>query len=558
MANKHSSKRADYVIVGIGTAGCLLARKLSDNHDFSVIGIEAGLNNIDTVPIKNSVYTGVQYGLPNNYYPEYFYAQKPVLNGSLTYNEDPIKTNHINGSDIPIVQNETTIGDYTTGRILGGGSSINGEQYVRGTSAYYDEWATAVADNRWSATSADHVFKELEDYLGSTPNPSVHGYKGHLHIRQAPVIPTTMATKFSQAVTNALGYVGIPDDDYNNPATPLGPFTRWELFQNPNTTRCSAATAFLGPSVMTKEGHGVHGRKLEIIFKATANKIIWKKNKAVGVRVIVNGESKNIYANLKVIVCLGIHSAEFLQRSGVGPKSLLDELKIKTIYNNPNVGKNWSNQTLVPVVFSANPNDPALPANDLAALYTGGAFLPPLLPQSDPALRGFQLIGAGSTGQFDMIVIDLQPHSLGTIRIQSSDPFQVSLVDNNYMNDPDGFDLQSYVLAFQNYVQPIATALHSIDSQYQLIAPTAFDTPTLQDYIISNFNHTHHWRGSNRMTKTASDGVVDSTGHVFGVKNLVICDNSVIPIMSDGNTCAPVYMTALTIAKHLIKIAKKK
>lgn len=564
--NEKEKYVADYVIIGVGTAGCLLARKLTDDYKTSVIGIEAGLNNIDTVPIHNSLYAGAQYGLPTNYYPQYFYAQKPVNNGSLTYNEPPVPTNLINGSNIPITQTETTIGDYTTGRILGGGSAINGEQYVRGTAAFYDEWARITGDERWSAKNATKTFVELENYLGLTPNKKVHGYHGDIHIRQTPHPPTTMAIKLSQAITNATGLSQITLNDYNNPDTPLGPFTAWELFQKPDTTRCSSPVAFLGPEIMDQQGHGVNCRKLLILFKASANKIIWDGNRAIGVDAIVNGKSESIYAREKVIVCLGIHSAEFLQRSGIGPKSLLDALNIKTIFDNPNVGRNWNNQTLVPIAFTANPKDNALPTDDPAALYTGGAFLPPVLPQDNPDLRGFQIMGYGqnqvgaeTNGQLNLLLIMLQPHSLGTIRIQSSDPVQVSLVDNNYLNDPNGYDLQSYVLAFQKYIQPIATALAAIDPDYQLISPTAFDTESLQNYIMSTFDHTHHWRGSNSMRKSLEDGgVVDPTGNVFGVKDLVVCDNSVIPLMSDGNTCAPVYLTAAIIAKHLIESRKCK
>ena len=186
---------ADYIVVGMGAAGCLMARKLSDDFDYSVIGIEAGLNNIDTIPITKSIYAGVEYGLPTNYYPEYFYQQKPLNNGSLSNLISP--SNRINGSDIPINQTDTTVGDYTTGRILGGGSSINGQQYVRGTSAYWDYVSSITGSSHWNSTNVTNTFIELENYLGMTSNHDIHGYTGDMHIRQAPQpTATSMASKF--------------------------------------------------------------------------------------------------------------------------------------------------------------------------------------------------------------------------------------------------------------------------------------------------------------------------------------------------------------------------
>jgi choline dehydrogenase len=556
---------SDYVVVGVGLAGSVMVGKLSGDLETSVIGIEAGNNNIYDEPIKNSVFAGVEYGLPNNYFPEYFYQQRPVPNGSLSgpqpeYPKNTPTATAINCSLIPINQTVDTVGDYTTGRILGGGSSINGEQYVRGTSSLYQEWA-AIGGPQWSPQNATNGFVALENYHGLTSDREVHGYDGPVSIRQAPVEATDMSKKFVQAVTQATGLPQIPDDDYNNPATPLGPFNRWELFQKPSGERESAATAFLGPKVINSKGRGIKGRRILLLLKTLSNKLIWDSKTspptAKGIRVISNGRSIDVYARKRVILCQGIHSAELLQRSGVGPKDLLTCLGIPVIYDNPNVGRNFTNQILVPVVFNANPNDIGLPPNDLAALYTGGAFLPPLLPDDNPNLRGYQLIGAwipassANPNQFSILLSYLQPKSRGVLRIQSTDPTAVSLVDNNYLGDPR--DMEAFVAAFQVYVKNIAIALASIDPTYVLVAPTMDqinDTTQLQQYIIANFNHTHHWMMSNRMGQTHS--VVDGFGNVLGVNNLTIVDNSSSPHISDGNTAAPVFLMAYTIANHLL------
>ena len=558
---------ADYVVVGVGLAGSVLVGRLSEDHENSVIGIEAGNNNIYDEPINNSVFTGVEYGLTIYYYPEYFWQQHPMPNGSLQgpqpeHPQNSDTATAINCSLIPLKQTTTIVGDYTTGRILGGGSSINGEQYVRGTTELYRKWAE-VGGPQWSPENVTHNFVELENYIGMTPDPSVHGYNGPMRIRQAPVVPTDMSQKFVRAVTNATGIPEIPDDDYNNPATPIGPFNRWELFQKPNGNRASAATDFLGPDVVNSEGRGVNGRRILLLLKTLSDRLIWDTSTspptAKGIRVISNGISVKVYARKKVILCQGIHSAELLQRSGVGPAKLLTCLGIPVILDNPNVGRNWTNQLLVPVTFNANPTDIGLPPNDPAALYTGGAFLPPLLSSDDPKLRGYQFIGAwlqptaSTPNQFQFLLSYLQPRSLGVIRIQSTDPTAISLVDNNYLGNPH--DLEAFMVAFQVYVKKIAIALHAIDPKYEIVSPTLaqIDDPIqLQQYIIANYDHTHHWMGSNRMAKNEDEGVADGYGNILGLQNVMVVDNSLSPHENDGNTAGPIFVMAYIIANYLL------
>lgn len=566
---------ADYVVIGGGLAGCVMASKLSNDKTHSVICIEGGRNNITDVPIVKSSYAGIEYSLATEYFPEYFWQQKPVPNGTISGfggSCDLNVSNCINGSCINKTQSDTTVGDYTTGKILGGGTSINGQQYVRGSNALFDEWAT-IGGPQWSSTEATKMFKEMENYNGLTSNMSVHGYSGPINIRQTPSNPTDMATKFANAVSVGCGVPLFPNDDYNDPATLHGSFTKWQLAQRPNHIRESSATAYLGPTVMNSHGDGIDDRKLLVLFNTYANTIIWEKrgdkknrcqecinesspHKAYGVRIVENGISKEIYARKKVIVCLGIYSAEFLQRSGIGPSKLLQNLKINVIYDNPNVGKNFTNQLFSLAVFTADINDVGVPETDPDALYAGGAFLPVLIPEENTNKRGYQLIGASpSPGQFFIIISPLQPHSKGIVRIQSKDPFTVSLADNNYMGDP--LDMKSFVAAFQIYIKNLAIELEKNEG-YQLVMPSmdmisnTEDTTELEEYIMSSYNHTHHWMSSNKMAKTPADGVVDGWGNVFGVCDLIVVDNSIAPVISDGNTSAPIYFLANVIANNII------
>jgi choline dehydrogenase len=127
--------------------------------------------------------------------------------------------------------------EWTTGRLSGGGSSINGEQYVRPTAAVFEEWQQLLGPV-WSPRRTLNRFIRLENYQGVTDNSQAHGSKGPIHIRQAPVHPTAMAQKLVSAIEQATGLQEIAD--YNDPNTPLGPFTRWQLFQKPSGQRVSS------------------------------------------------------------------------------------------------------------------------------------------------------------------------------------------------------------------------------------------------------------------------------------------------------------------------------
>lgn len=522
--------KADYVVVGMGAAGAGVAKILSDDKDASVIGIEAGGDLDNAIPIFDSTYAPI---LESDYFPEYFYQLSQV------------------------VQRDAGSGDfnYTTGRLLGGGSSINGEQYVQGSEINYSQWAPLVG-REWSTQKIFSAFKHIENYEGISPAPTQRGHNGLVHIRQAPVVPTTMAIKFVTAVAEATGYPEIID--YNDRATPIGPFTRWQLFQQSNGRRESSSTAYLKPFV-NAELKGKHKRQLKILDRTTVLKVLFKENKAIGVRVLKDGVFANVYARKKVILCAGIYSNCLLQLSGIGPRSKLKPLGIDVIFDNPFVGQNLVNQFINIALFTANPNDPGVPANDPNALYVGGAFLPDPTPPVNPALRGVQLIGASaSPGSFQIVIITNQPKSRGNVMLQSKDPLQIPLVDDGAFSNPA--DLKTFMNIYKVYIREIAVALNAIDSQYVLIAPTLDvinDDNLLQEYILTNIDHTHHWTGTCRMAPLDQGGVVDSHGNVYGVKNLVIADDSIAPFIPDGNTAACAFMIGRKIALDIKKHEKK-
>lgn len=520
---------ADYVVVGLGAAGAGVAKLLSDDRGTSVIAIEAGANHDNDEPIKNSTFAPI---LEEEYFPQYFYQLQQVVQPA------------VNNSEF----------NYVTGRLFGGGSSINGEQYVQGSRELYQQWQ-ALLGASWSAESIHQTFMSLENFHGETTNPAERGFKGPVSIRQAPVNPTTMATKFVEATALATGFDEILD--YNVPQTPIGPFTRWQLFQKLNGERESSSTAYLAP-ILNEECHGKRKRNLRILDRTTALRVIFDGNRAVGVKVLKDGKYRTVRARKKVILCTGIYSPWLLQLSGIGPRDVLKKAGVEVLYDNPNVGQNLVNQFIAVAVFTANPDDVGVPENDPNALYVGGAFLPdPTLPV-DATKRGFQLIGISpQPGTFVLALLLLEPKSRGNVKIQSGDPLQIPLVDDGAFTNPD--DLTSFKNAFKVYVKDIAAQLHAIDNQYNLVSPPPSvieDDQLLEEFILDNVEHTHHWAGTCRMAPLDQGGVVGKDGSVYGVKNLVIADDSIAPFIPDGNTAACAFMIGNKIV-HDIRQHKK-
>lgn len=206
----------------------------------------------------------------------------------------------------------------------------------------------------------------------------------------------------------------------------------------------------------------------------------------------------------------------------------------------------------IPVIFH-NPNDRALPQYDPNALYSGGAFL--LDPAgASPHRRTVQLIGLGSNDTLTIAILYLRPKSRGSIKLQSKDPLQIVLANEGFLNNPD--DMEAVKNIYRVYIKDIARELARIDPSYQLLSPdleTIEDDEKLERFIKEDFDHNHHQQSSLRMAPLRKGGVVDRLGRVYGVKDLIVADASIVPFTVDGNTSATAYLIGYTIARHLQK-----
>ncbi len=525
-ADKHRKPQsADYIIVGVGTAGAIMAKILSDDLHTSVIALHNGTNLTQDPLIK-------------------FSENAPITVVSALFNAPYYET----GKTVkqPYADNRKI--EWVLALPEGGASSINAGAYCRGTNAIYSQWE-AIAGPNWSVKRILDIYKQLETYSGTTPNPSARGFNGPLTVRQ-PQNPTTVSQKFTQAMINATGLPFVVD--YNNPDTPVGASTQLQYTQSvpDGTLRVSSATAFLNKHVMTPDGFGVGGRQLRVLFESTALRILWKGKKAIGVEYIQNGVTKQVFAHKKVIVCAGLFSSSFLMHSGIGPKKLLKSLNIPVKFNNPFVG-NLADHNIVPLFFSTNPDDTPTPPIDPNNFLNNIAWLPD--PTGDPTIRVGNFFTTNPIPGFALGVLTLSPtQSRGTIIINSANPLQPPVINLGILSNSQ--DLSVYKNLLMITLKNLNNSLQAIDPRYQLIYPDPAilsDPVAVIQFIRENIISAESFQSHCRMAPLCQGGVVDSSGNVYGVKNLVVADNSIVPLCMDGAPMASGYLIGANIA-HLI------
>lgn len=547
--------RADYVIVGVGTAGAVVANKLSNDGKTSVIALHSGKNETKNPFIKfskNAVYTIAAALLGtslSNVDPALFNSLPLAMQQhleQLLHSSNFKITLFESGMTAPQVDADDRQLLWVIAQPEGGASSINAGAWLRGTDQIFSQWE-AIAGPNWSVKSIEKSYKEIEDYHGNTSNPKARGFNGPLNIHQPPA--SRLSKKFTKAVIKATGLPFVLD--FNDPNTPIGPSSQFQVTQHGDNGRFrdSSAVSFLNKGALKPNGKGAHDRKLRVLFDSFVLRTIWEGTKAIGVEYLHHGKIKQVFANKGIIVCAGLRSSTFLLQSGIGPQSTLQALGIPVVFDNPSVGQGLFDQPQLPLLFSTNPNDAA--TGPTFSVFDQMSQFP--LPGGDPIIRRLRLaitapIPGLAFGLFDLV----QPKSRGSITISSSNPLDHPIIDLGYFTNPE--DLAVYQTGLQVYVKSIAEQLHAIDPAYQLIFPDPIifnDINLLTDYIKETVASNQCFQSHCRMAPLSQGGVVDSFGRVYGVQNLLVADNSINPIGIDGTPMATGYLVAWHIARLL-------
>lgn len=549
MGKSARGNRYDFLVAGGGTAGLTVAAHLAQ-AGFSVAVFEAGANDSQDPQLQ----------LPGSPQSSNLAVPSSV---NLYFMMMGHSTNQNAGNkSFPLIG----------GRVLGGGSSVNGLQFVRGTAAFYDSWKQqAGGDPAWGTENAKVIFKELETFYGVPGyfDPSAHGTQGPLSVRQAVKYPE-LAQQFVQAVRQ-LGFPIIKD--YNAPGGAIGAFKYWQLTETPldhtknaksdansaTAIRSSSQSAFLPQDQLTQLGPNLYSAyqgRLHLYLQSYMSRLVFDDNdhsRVKGLTVIVNGSELRFRAHKEVIMAAGINSARLLLASGVGPRHLLQEAQVPVMLDVPMVGQRGLNHPILSL-SGTGPNPNAnLKSQDTSALYSGGAFLPRFVDrnQGQEAPRAFEIICVGDPVNPGLAGLVLDADSPSEMRVLNSDPLNPGRFTFNYLQTPAD---QERAFELYTYLWHIAKNMGlTLDTSLLPDPSNPSNKLAIQAYITKTYSQAYHYTGWLRMGTSSVDSAVSPEGLVWGTNNLRCVDNDIVPLNPLGNTQATAYFAAIASAKKIIQ-----
>ncbi len=516
------TKTADYVIAGGGSAGCVLASRLSEDPNCSVILLEAGGPG-DGFLVKMPSGSYKLLGKPN---ADWMYMTEP----------DP----SLNGRRVM----------WTAGKMLGGGSSINGMMYIRGSRADYDSWEKDLGCTGWGWNNVQTYFKRSEGFDGA-PSQS-HSTEGPLGV----ALPRKVHP-LSHAFVDACADLGMRKVDDYCAGDVDGAFIAYVTQRDGQ--RSSAALAFLQPAMKRPN--------LTVITGALVDKVLIENGQANGVQYVKDGIVHQVAARREVIISAStMASPAILLRSGIGPAEELRKMGIAVQVDSPEVGKNLQehasvqtsvsvdiptvNMTMGPLHLAKGVIQYLLAGRGIMSMtpVEGMAFL-----RSEPGLAEPDIKLQFGAFAFDPatrkpyhkpgIVVYTnvaKPRSRGEIRLRSADPADAPVIDHRLLGDPQ--DMAALVRGLKA-VDDILHAPSFARHMTGRIAPAERprDDAEWEARIRNTSGIGYHPVGTCRMGGD-DRSVVDPRLRVRGVKGLRVADGSIMPIMPSANTNAPAIM----------------
>jgi choline dehydrogenase len=327
---------------------------------------------------------------------------------------------------------------------------------------------------------------------------------------------------------------------------------------------------------MTPKGQGVNGHRLFVLFDAVAEKIGFdKRGTARTVKYIQNGKVLTARARKAVVLSAGINSSKLLQLSGIGPLRALQKAAIKPVFVNENVGQNLQNHPLISISLLADPAANGIPPGAPYAFTIHNVYLPAVGGSaSDPRMLQVLFNYLPATAQappmINVAVELLNPQSVGSVTIQGANSFQIAAVDDGFYQDPADLDnMKSAVKVYiRTLLEQLATIVPFPSPYYKPILSdpinnvilSGYTDAAIEAYVRGNTNlsrDAHDFTSHCKMAPLNSGGVVDGDTLVYGTKNLFVADNSICPVIPDGDTAASAMMIGLRTSEILKQVLRK-
>lgn len=531
----------DYVIVGAGSAGCVLANRLTANGRYTVCLLEAGPK--DSYPWIH-VPIGYAKTMQHDEYNWRFYTEpEPELANRKIYQP--------------------------RGRTLGGSSSINGLIYIRGQQRDYDEWAS-LGNKGWSWEDCLPYFRKLEtNDLGGS---QTRGDAGPMHATSVPA-----GNELVDAFIAASQQLGVRRVNDFNTGDQEG--VGYFQLSTRKGFRCSTAVGYLKPAMPRSNLH--------VETEAQAAQILFAGKRAVGVKYRQAGQFKEVRARREVLLCAGaIQSPQLLQLSGVGPRGLLEKFGIQPVHHLEGIGENLQDHLQVRLMYEVTK---PITTNDLMRSPWGKAKmgLQWLLTRSGPLAVGINMGGmfcralpeenatpdiqfhfanlsadstAGEVHDFPgctYSICQLRPESRGYVRINSLDPFEAPSIVANYLSTETDRRTTIAGVKFARQVAAAGAMAPYMKREYRPGPDVVTDDEILQfcrEYATTIF----HPSGTAKMGLADDPGaVVNNRLEVHGMAGLRVVDCSIMPTLISGNTNIPTVMIAEKAADMILDAARE-
>lgn len=522
----------DIVIVGAGAAGCVVASYLAEHTNQSIALIEAG--DVDRDPFIHI--------------PAGFAVMLAHDRNVWKYDTVP-QFGQVKG--------------YRSGKVLGGGSSVNAMAYVRGQPRDYAGWQAAVGETgKWSYEDLLPVFIAQES--NDTFHDEFHGIHGGLSVEQPKGI-----NPLNQRCLKAFQEYGVPfNPDYNGKsqigASPVQSTTG-------NHRRCNAADAYLRP-------HLESGR-VTLVTREAVTRVLIEDKRAVGIE-LASGET--IRAGQVVLSAGAVHSPMILMHSGVGPAAHLREHGIEVIVDSPEVGENLHDHPMVPVrAYVKGDLGYQLTAMGFGVVKAGLRYLvtkdgpaagtgiesvshwnpadftaePTIQCYHAPIIADEGLAPTGKRSGITLETVVLQPKARGSVRLADNDPTSMPLIDPNFMGHED--DLKAAVASVRAVRKVMAQPSLAEVIDEELAPGAAIESDeAIGEWIKSVVTTMWHPVGSCRMGQD-DRAVVDARLRVNGIQGLRVVDASIMPNITSGNTNAPTQCLARHASAMLVEDLKR-
>jgi choline dehydrogenase len=509
-------RQYDFIVVGAGSGGCVMARRLVENSDATVLLIEAGPADLDVPEIDT----------PSSW--------ASLGRGPYDWGYDYAPTPRVNGRVIGLPR----------GKVLGGSSAINALMWYRGNPRDYDAWAAAGSPG-WSFADCLPYFRRCEDWEGGASD--LRGIGGPLRIERSHDLHP-----IAQALIDGAGALGIPViDDPNGPSNEGATRSNFNIR---NGKRWSSAQGYLRPILGNP--------RISVLTESRAVGLIFQGARCVGVRHRIGRETRETSASSGVVLALGaIDTPRLLMLSGIGDPQDLRSLGLKVRTALPGVGSNLQDHPLI-LACNFRSKRPMGPLRDNG----GGSMInwksAGHMPQAD--VHAVPIQGAGAehglseryrlNGDIFAIATGLmRSRSVGFMRLRSADPDGALEIQPNFLAEPSDLDALvtavgtvldlAQTKAFEGYFDGFAAPDRRLDRKGTI------------DFIRNACSTFFHTCGTCAMGSDER-AVVDPQLRVRGIDRLTIADASVIPVIPSCNTHAPVTMIAERAASFLLNVVE--